>query len=142
MRIKGIIWVGSVTEDRERTGAFFSEVLGMKVITDVPGFTQLTLENSDRVELFGPDSVEHDNLDTGPVAGFWVDDVASAHRELLRAGVDDVTEIERGRDDHGWFYFRAPDGNFYELTEHPRPRPPKGRNPDLNPGQTQRAGGR
>ena len=132
MRLKGIIWVGSATEDRERTGAFFSEVLGMKVITDVPGFTQLALENGDRVELFGPDSIEHDHLDTGPVAGFWVDDVASAHRELLRAGMNEVSEIERGNDGHGWFYCRAPDGNFYELTEHPRPRPPKARSADPN----------
>ena len=126
MRIKGIVWVGSVTDDQERTRAFFTERLGMRVTTDVPGFTQLTLENGDRVELFGPNSVEHDHLDTGPVAGFLVDDIESARRELLQAGTDDVTDIEHGPDGHGWFYFRAPDGNFYELCEHQRPRPPKG----------------
>lgn len=126
MRIKGIIWVGSATDDRAGTAAFFTEHLGMEVTTDVPGFTQLVVDNGDRVELFGPDSVEHDHLDTGPVAGFWVEDVDAAHRELEAAGLAEVTDVERGADGHGWFYFRAPDGNFYELCEHPRPRPAKG----------------
>ena len=126
MRIKGIIWVGSATEHRHVTAGFFAEHLGLKVGVDVPGFTQLIAENGDRLELFGPDSVEHDQLDTGPVAGLWVDDVDAAHRELLRAGVEHLTEVERGGDGHGWFYFKAPDGNYYELCEHPRPRPTKG----------------
>jgi len=126
VRIKGIIWVGAATDDRAGTAAFFIEHLGMKLTTDVPGFTQLVAENGDRVELFGPDSVEHDHLDTGPVAGFWIDDADAAHDELVEAGLDEVTDVERGSDGHGWFYFRAPDGNFYELCEHPRPRPAKG----------------
>ena len=126
MRIKGIIWVGSATEDRARASAFFSDVLGLEITTDVPGFTRLTLENGDHVELFGPDSSEHDHLETGPVAGFWVEDIEGARQELLDAGTADVTEIERGPDDHGWLYFRGPDGNFYELCQHTRPRPHKG----------------
>lgn len=126
MRVKGIIWVGSAVDDRRAVTAFFSNHLGLSVQTDVPGFTQLSLENGDRLELFGPDSVEHDHLDTGPVAGFWVEDIEAAHRELRRAGVDDVTDLERGADGHRWFYFRAPDGHYYELCEHPRPRPAKG----------------
>ena len=71
--------------------------------------------------------MEHDQLDTGPVAGLWIDNAPNARKELLAAGVAEVTEVERGPDGHGWFYFRAPDGNFYELCEHPRPRPPKAR---------------
>lgn len=125
MRVKGIIWVGSAVDDRQATSAFFSHHFGMEVTTDVPGFTQLTIENGDRLELFGPDSVEHDHLDSGPVAGFWVDDIEGGHRELLAAGVEDVTDIEQGSDGHRWFYFRAPDGKFYELCEQPRPRPPR-----------------
>ena len=74
MQVKGIVWVGSVTDDRDATTRFFSEVLGMPVETNVPGFSRLVAANGDRLELFGPDSVEHDRLDTGPVAGLWVDD--------------------------------------------------------------------
>ena len=126
MQVKGIIWVGSATENLNETAAFFAQHLGTKITDEVPGFTRLVTQNGDRVELFGPNSVEHDQLDTGPVAGFWVDDIEEAQRELRNAGVDGVTELEHGPDGHRWFYFRAPDGRFYELCEHPRPRPVKG----------------
>lgn len=124
MEVKGIIWVGSATEDRTATTRFFSEVLGMPVVTDVKGFSRLAAANGDRLELFGPDSVEHDQLDTGPVAGLWVDDAGDARAELIEAGVDTVTPLETGRDGHRWFYFKAPDGNYYEICENPGARPP------------------
>jgi len=123
MEVKGIIWVGSATNDREATTRFFADVLGMPVVTDVPGFSRLAAANGDRLELFGPDSVEHDYLDTGPVAGLWVDDATDARTELISAGVETVTNLKTGPDGHRWFYFRAPDGNFYEMCEHPGPRP-------------------
>ena len=125
MEIKGIIWVGAATDDLAATTRFFSEVLGMPILTDVSGFTRLRAANGDRIELFGPDSVEHDHLDTGPVAGLWVDDAAEARAEMEAAGVEDLTRLETGPDGHRWFYFRAPDGNFYEMCEHPGPRPPR-----------------
>jgi len=126
MRVKGIIWIGAATDDLRESASFFSDVLGMEVTTSVPGFVRLTTENGDRVELFGPDSAEHDELDTGPVAGFWVDDLDQAHLELLEADMDGVTDLYTGPDGHRWFYFRAPGGSFYELCEHPRPRPARG----------------
>ncbi len=126
MNVKGIIWVGSMADDLDATTRFFSEVLAMPVITDVEGFTRLTAENGDRRELFGPGSVEHPVLDAGPVAGFWVDSAADAREELMAAGVDHVTELETGPDGHSWFYFRAPNGNYFEMCEHPAPRQPKG----------------
>lgn len=117
--------MGSATDDHEATTEFFANVLGMRVTTDVPGFSRLAAANGDRLELFGPDSIEHDQLDTGPVAGLWVEDVVEARHELQAAGVEEVTELETGRDGHRWFYFKAPDGRYYELCEHPNPRPPR-----------------
>lgn len=122
MDVKGIVWVGSATDDRDGTTRFFADVLGMPVETDVPGFSRLLAANGDRLELFGPDSVEHDHLDTGPVAGLWIDDAEEAHAELIEAGVRVVTDLETGPDGHSWFYFKAPDGNFYEMCEQPHPR--------------------
>lgn len=69
VKVKGIIWVGSATETLEKTTTFFREVMEMPVVTDVPGFTRLAAANGDRLEFFGPDSAEHDHLDTGPVGG-------------------------------------------------------------------------
>ena len=126
MKIKGIIWVGSASDDRDGTAAFFSEHFGMEITTNIPGFTRLVAGNGDLLEIFGPDSNEHAYLDTGPVAGFWIDDIDEAHAELTEANVDGLTDMERGPDGHRWFYFRAPDGNFYELCEHPKPRPVRG----------------
>lgn len=125
MRIKGIIWVGSATDDLEATSKFFENRLGLELTTNVRGFTRLEMEDGDRIEIFGPESAEHDQLDTGPVAGFKVADVEAARQELIDAGVSSCTEIETARDGHRWFYFRAPDGNFYELCEHHDPRPVK-----------------
>lgn len=123
MRVNGIIWVGSATANREQTAAFFSEVLGMQSLVEVPGFSRLAADNGDVLEIFGPDTNEYAALDTGPVAGFWVDNIDVAHDELAESGIERLTNIERGADGHGWFYFKAPDGNFYELCEDPRPRP-------------------
>lgn len=125
MEVKGIIWVGSATDDQAAATRFFAEVLKMQVVTDLPGFSRLAASNGDRIEFFGPDSIEHDHLDTGPVAGLWVDHAESARRELIAAGAGAVTALETGADGHSWFYFKAPDGNYYEMCEHPRARPPK-----------------
>ena len=118
MQVKGIIWVGTATAARAELAGFFEEKLGMDVVTDVNGFTRLVTASGDRVEIFGPEMKEYSQLSTGPVAGFWVEDASTAREELLAGGVDSCTEIETGRDGHSWFYFRAPDGNFYELCEH------------------------
>ena len=47
MQIKGIIWVGTATDDRTSLGNFFSDVLGLDKTVDVKGFTQLTMANGD-----------------------------------------------------------------------------------------------
>jgi catechol 2,3-dioxygenase-like lactoylglutathione lyase family enzyme len=123
VQVKGIIWVGTVTSNRRQTVDFFADRLGMEVTTDVTGFSRLRAENGDRLEVFEPAAADHEQLDGGTIAGLWVDDIEAAHRELTDGGVADVTDLERGPDGHRWFYFRAPDGNRYELCEHPRPRP-------------------
>lgn len=127
MQIKGIIWIGSATDDSATMADFFTGVLGLRKTVDVKGFTQLTMENGDRIELFSVPSPEHELLDTGPVAGLWVDDLDAARDELIAAGTADVTDFDHAPDGHRWFYFRAPDGNYYELCEHPRPRKAKPR---------------
>lgn len=126
MRIKGIIWVGAAVEEMGSAKDFFVGRLGLDIESEVPGFTRLVAENGDRVELFGPDSSEHDQLDTGPVAGFWVEDIAEAHAELAVSQFDSLPPISTGPDGHRWFYLRAPDGNFYEICEKASPRPAKG----------------
>jgi hypothetical protein len=44
---------------------------------------------------------------------------------LFAAGVEVVTDRETGKDGHRWFFFTAPVGHFYEMCDHPSPRPPQ-----------------
>jgi catechol 2,3-dioxygenase-like lactoylglutathione lyase family enzyme len=50
-------------------------------------------------------------------AGFLVDDAEAAATELRAAGVE-VTEVGSAGE-FRWAYFRAPDGNLYEVTSGP-----------------------
>ncbi len=126
MQIKGIIWVGLTTDNQRTATAFFSDLLGMSLVSDIPGLSRLEASNGDRLELFGPDSSEHNFVDSGPVAGLWVEDCAVARAELIAAGVDEVTGLFSGADGHRWFYFRSPDGHHFEMCENPHPRQQKG----------------
>lgn len=96
MQVKGIIWVGTPTDAREQLATFFHDLPGMSVTTDAVGFTRLSTANGDRIEIFGPESSEYVRLDTGPVAGLWVDDARAARRELIAAGVDSCTALDSG----------------------------------------------
>jgi catechol 2,3-dioxygenase-like lactoylglutathione lyase family enzyme len=53
----------------------------------------------------------------GVVGGFLVDDAEAAAAELRAAGVE-VTEVGSAGE-FRWAYFRAPDGNLYEVTSGP-----------------------
>jgi len=65
------------------------------------------------------------------VAGFLVDDVVEARKELEAEGVEMLGEVEWLRDipgfeavvDYGWFTFRGPDGNVYNCTQGSRAIP-------------------
>jgi len=70
-------------------------------------------------------------MTTGSVAGFLVDDVVQARKELEAEGVEMLGEVEWLRDipgfeavvDYGWFTFRGPDGNVYNCTQGSRATP-------------------
>jgi predicted enzyme related to lactoylglutathione lyase len=47
--------------------------------------------------------------------GFAVDDIEEARAELLRSGIEPLTEIEG--EESRWAYFRDPEGNVFEITQ-------------------------
>jgi hypothetical protein len=69
-------------------------------------------------------------LQTGPVAGFRVDDRVSARTELEEAGAELIGALTHGECrrpligtihrevDSAWQHFRGPDGNVYEVNQH------------------------
>ena len=53
------------------------------------------------------------------IAGFLVDDIASARAEMESQGVEFIGPIETAEDGNAWSHIRAPDGFIYELTYSP-----------------------
>ena len=116
MKVLGLVWVGTRTTAFAETTAFFRDVLGLGVHSSEPDFEVLDVPDGSTVEVFGPSSTWNAHLEH-PVAGFRVEDLGEAERELREAGAEIVLE-RQGDDERGWLHFRAPDGFVYELAWH------------------------
>ena len=119
MDIIKLCWMGTRTANAEPTVAFFRTVLGLQPEPLGEDFWVATLPDGGKVEIFGPDSAYNRHFDSGPVAGFLVQDVAAAGAELHAAGVEILLQSEVDESGNAWVHFRAPDGNIYELTQDP-----------------------
>jgi len=118
----GIRWILACTTRFEDTVAFFRDVMGLSVVEDgVPvtdtQFTRyalLKMPNDVVLEIVEPGALVRD-LYTAPIVSFTVDDVAKARREMESRDVAFVTPIFDTKQGWGWTYFRAPDGNVYQI---------------------------
>ena len=119
VEVKGIVWLGTRTAQFEEMTTFAEGVLGLKAKLREGDFALYELPRGDLFEVFGPTSRGGGHQD-GVAGGFLVDDVQGAVAELRAAGVE-VTHVESAGPYH-WAYFRAPDGNLYELTSGPYER--------------------
>jgi predicted enzyme related to lactoylglutathione lyase len=117
MTIKGVGWIGVKVEDRGAASRFFEETLGIEKVreSDSRGATTFQLPDGSVIELFGPNSPEHDLHNAVVVAGIEVDDVESFRREMSARGVEFVTEIEGGPKHGQWCYFRGPEGCLFQV---------------------------
>lgn len=118
MNVRGVAWLGVRTDRYAEMTRFCRDVLGLTEVRKDGRFAIYDTSEGDGIELFGPGAPSGPGqFDTNKVvAGFLVDDLAAATRELLDAGV----ELLGGRNDaarSSWQHFRAPDGNVYELKE-------------------------
>jgi catechol 2,3-dioxygenase-like lactoylglutathione lyase family enzyme len=118
MKVKGIVWLGTRTANFEAMVKMYTNLLGLEMVYQEPGFAVMDLPNGDRVEVFGEDSA-YNTLFTAPMAGFLVDDIASARAEMESQGIEFIGPIETADDGNAWSHFRAPDGFIYELTYTP-----------------------
>jgi catechol 2,3-dioxygenase-like lactoylglutathione lyase family enzyme len=113
MEIRGIVFVGTHTEEHEAMTAFARDVLGLREI-DVEGVGATLFETADGDVLGVAPPYEEDGANERTI-GFLVEDLDAAADELRAAGVetDGVSENARWRYTH----FYAPDGKLYELVE-------------------------
>jgi predicted enzyme related to lactoylglutathione lyase len=118
MQILGISWIGIRSERFDEMISFFRR-LGLTPQIEEPDFAMFKLPDGDQIEVFGPADKSHAHFSTGPVAGFLVEDVASARAELEAAGAELIGPVQRGGASV-WQHFRGPDGNVYEINQQPR----------------------
>jgi predicted enzyme related to lactoylglutathione lyase len=115
--IKGLSWVGTRTERFAELVAFYREAMGLEVDHEEEDFAVFKLPDGSLVEVFGPSDRDHAHFDTGPVAGFEVDDIEAARERLQARGAEFIGPVHVWEPTgQAWSHFRAPDGNVYELT--------------------------
>jgi catechol 2,3-dioxygenase-like lactoylglutathione lyase family enzyme len=117
MKVKGLVWLGIPVGDYASAARFFTQTLGMEVAFDEAGTMELSAENDDRVQVFGPGHHFFQFCrDRGAsiVPLFEVDNLDQAGAELTRSGVEVFGEAQSDGV-WEWLTFRAPDGNIYSL---------------------------
>ena len=118
MVIKGISWVGVGVEAFGPAVAFFTEVLGLEVLTsDAKSVAILSVADGQLLEIFGPGS-QGQKLTSPPAIAFEVDDVASARKELLSHKVELIGDIGYWNG-FEWLYFRGPEGRIFLVKKTP-----------------------
>jgi hypothetical protein len=115
MKIKGIVWLGTQTQQFGPMVDFCRTVLGLSETSSENGMAVFQLPDGDIFEVFDA-QVFNDESMSHPVAGFLVDDIAAARAEMEARGIEFIGPIHGEDDDYKWTHFRAPDGFVYELT--------------------------
>lgn len=113
MRILGLCFAGTATDNRDAMRGFLQDVLGLTT-SDVPGIEADWFDFPDGTAfaVASPGGMG----ETGRSIGFLVDDLDAALVELRAQGVeadDEVSENAVSR----YAHFVAPDGRLYELVE-------------------------
>ena len=118
--IKGIKFASVPVRDQDRALAFYTDVLGFRVLTDQPfddkqRWIELGLPGtSTNLVLFTPDGQE-DRIGGFSNVTFWSDDVKGAYEALKARGVEFVQEPETA--DWGTAaVFKDVDGNVFVLS--------------------------
>jgi catechol 2,3-dioxygenase-like lactoylglutathione lyase family enzyme len=119
MELRGLVWLGTRTERFDEMVAFAEQVLGLERKRGEDGLAVFDLPDGGSFEVFDPRHTGGGHPD-GVAGGFLVDDADAAAAELRAAGVE-VSELGRAGE-FRWAYFRAPDGNLYEVTSGPYAR--------------------
>jgi catechol 2,3-dioxygenase-like lactoylglutathione lyase family enzyme len=116
VKLKGIVWLGTRTARFDEMVAFAQDVLGLEQKHGEDGLAVFELPGGDTFEVFDESHPGGGHPD-GVAGGFLVDDAEAVAAELRAAGVE-VSEVDSAGA-FRWVYFKAPDGNLYEVTSGP-----------------------
>jgi len=117
VKVKGVGWLGSPTDRFDDMVRFAVDVLELKPRINESDFAVFDLADGDTYEIFGPRAIaDAHQFMRCPTAGFLVDDVAAARREMETKGVLFIGPVYRSSGGYSWSHFFAPDGHVYEIT--------------------------
>jgi predicted enzyme related to lactoylglutathione lyase len=110
-------WIGVVVHDLEAQRRFWAELFGRPEADSGDDYVEFDMGRGRTFEVLArSDQPEYDRPRFQ--VGFAVSDIVVARQELIRRGVQPITEITEG-EDSSWAYFRDPEGNVFEITERP-----------------------
>lgn len=121
MKVHGLAWLGSSSDQLDEMSRLLGEVLGLPVEREQAGARVFRLPDGSGFEVFKPSDSDHDFFEH-PVAGVLVDDVREVRRHMESHGIEFVGEVHDGVEDSwatAWSHFRAPDGYLYVLVSRP-----------------------
>ena len=108
-------WVGVVVEDLDAQRRFWVELLGEPGSDSGPDYVQFDMGDGRCFELIErSDEPEYDRVRFQ--VGFEVDDIHKVRDELIKRGVEPITEIVADANTP-WAYFRDPEGNVFEIKQ-------------------------
>jgi predicted enzyme related to lactoylglutathione lyase len=108
-------WIGVVVNDLEAGRRFWGDLLGVAEAGSGQDYVEFDLGDGRTFEVLERSEAPEYDRPRFQV-GFTVEDIEAAREELLRRGVEPITEMVRG-EVSAWAYFRDPEGNVFEITE-------------------------
>jgi predicted enzyme related to lactoylglutathione lyase len=124
MKTQGITWNAVVTDDFDKTVAFFKDTFGLTPGVEFPGFAMFPHANGGILEVYAEDNTPDYGFNGGAVFGFRVEDIEATSAELAAAGVELLGAINRLDTGYAYRHFRGPDGKIYGLNEDPQAATP------------------
>jgi catechol 2,3-dioxygenase-like lactoylglutathione lyase family enzyme len=109
-------WIGVVADDLESQRRFWGQLLGVPEDHSGPDFVCFVLPTGESFEVIERSVDPEYDLPRFQV-GFEVADIESARADLLRRGVEPVTDVVGEDTSSPWAYFRDPEGNVFEIKQ-------------------------
>jgi predicted enzyme related to lactoylglutathione lyase len=113
--LKWPTWIGVVVDDLEGQRRFWGDLLGVPEDQSGTDFVAFELGDGRSFELIErSNEPQYDRLRFQ--VGFDVENIEAAREELIRRGVEQISEIFSG-EEAPWAYFRDPEGNVFEIKQ-------------------------
>jgi catechol-2,3-dioxygenase len=118
MQLRWPTWIGVVVEDLEQQREFYRDKLGFRETGGSEDRIHLEVPGGGLFELIRRDPSPQYNATRFQV-GFTVEDIGAAREELIRRGVEPISELEGEESGSAnmWCYFRDSEGNVFEVTQ-------------------------